>query len=196
MVSLSSRDSKIDAILGYVVLRDAKLTEIMFRSLRKDSKLASYDEWIKSGDFALEMRFFPHAFNCFQMAAEINKDENVLIRLQDTLEKITNVLEFVPIEIKALVDEIRFNNPLDPSKWMAIVNSILKESVNEIAFNKIDLSKQNAIKFALAFAAYVSLRSGAEIDLLNDLLKDFLLSSNQNPNPKLDLRYLCKRWSV
>lgn len=169
----------------------------MFRSLKKDPELASYDEWLKAGDFALEMRFFPHAFNCFQLASSITKDDLVLRRLNDVLDKITNVLEFVPSGIKSQVEEIRLSNPLDPSKWLAMVNSLLKNNLDEIIRETRNHEYIDSLKFTLALAAYCAARSGADIQPINDVLKDFLVDEISLSDHKLDLRsYINKEIKV
>lgn len=159
----------------------------MFRSLHRDHKLASRDEWIKAGDWALEMRFFPHAFACFQLAAETGKHEDVLTRMDKTIDKITNVLEFVPKKLKNPIEDIRLSNPLDPAKWLQINNTILKNSINGL-----DPDELEAARFALSFASYCAIRSGHDdgsIDrVLKDLVDDVDLSNYQSP--KLNLKEL------
>jgi len=162
-------------------MKDDKLTEIMFRSLKRDPNLASFDEWKNAGLWALEMRFFPHALTCFQMAHQLHKtDEIILNQINDTLDRITNVLEFIPVKIKAKVEEIRLNNPLDPARWLAIANSMLKDLTSSMAASKVDAELLSAARFALAFAAYCAARSGVEIEPINSVLKEL--------NPSVDLR--------
>ncbi|MDD9899235.1 MAG: SGNH/GDSL hydrolase family protein [Candidatus Melainabacteria bacterium] len=175
--------------------KDEKLTEIMFKSLAKDPGLASREEWDKAGDWAVEMRFFPHALSCYQMAAEIKKDEPILVKINDTVDKITNVLEFVPERLKAPLEEIRLSNPLDPSKWLAISNSLLKEATE--AMNKGSQPAEDlmeASQFALAFGAYCAVRSGNDIEPINGLLRDLILPVDLNSwqSPKLDLKSIDK----
>lgn len=152
------------------MMKDEKLTEIMFLSLKKDSKQFSYEEWTKAGDFALEMRFFPHALSCYQMAAELNKDEFVLDKINNVLDRITNVLEHVPNVLKEQIEEIRLNNPLDPAKWLGIANGILKKEAVAIIEGKAEPEVKYAAVFALAFAAYCALRSANDIDAINEVL--------------------------
>jgi hypothetical protein len=162
-------------------MKDDKLTEIMFRSLKRDPALATFDEWKNAGLWALDMRFFPHALNCFQMAHQLHKaDEIVLTLINDTLDRITNVLEFIPIKIKAQVEEIRLNNPLDPARWLAIANSILKDLTSSMAVSKVDPELLSSARFALAFSVYCAARSGVEVEPINSVLKEL--------NPTVDLR--------
>jgi lysophospholipase L1-like esterase len=159
-------------------MKDEKLTKIMFRSLQKDASLASFDEWNRAGDFAKEMRFFPHALNCYQRAVELQQDEQVLNKINEMIDKITNVLEHVPEKINPRIEEIRLSNPLDPSKWLAISNSILKELSALLSSGSIKESDLDAAKFALGFTAYTSLRSGNEIGAINEILEDLLEKVN------------------
>ncbi len=176
-------------------MKDDKLTDIMFRSLNKDPKLASFEEWHKAGDWAIEMRFFPHALSCYQMAAELNKDENTLMKISDVVDRITNVLEFVPSLLKAPLEEIRLSNPLDPSKWLAISNSLLKETTAKLSAGKaIEPNLLIASKFALSFGAYCACRSGNEIQPINELLKDLTADVDMRgwTSPKLNLKDLAR----
>ncbi len=170
-------------------MRDDKLTEIMFRSLHKDHKLASRDEWLKAGDWALEMRFFPHAFACFQLAAETGKHEDVLTRLDKTIDKVTNVLEFVPTKLKNHIEDIRLSNPLDPAKWLAINNAIFKNSSGELEAEELEASR-----FALSFASYCAIRSGHDDDGIDQILKDLIpeVDTRGYESPKLDLEAIAK----
>lgn len=174
-------------------MRDDKLTEIMFRSLKKDPRLASFDEWKNAGNWALEMRFFPHALACFQMARELSKqDETILLLISDTLDRITNVLEFIPQKLKAQVEEIRLNNPLDPSKWLAIANSMLKDLTASMGQSKSDAELFSAVRFALAFAGYCASRSGIDIEPINSVLKDLsqAVDTRSYASPKLNISAL------
>lgn len=159
-------------------MKDQKLTEIMLKSLKQDPTLASADDWIKAGDFALEMRFFPHAFNCYRLASQTKKDEVTLTKLSDLLDKITNVLEFVPEKLKADIEEIRFNNPLDPSRWLAIANKQLKELTELMAKHRQDNDLLQAARFALSIAIYTALRSGNDVEPINKVLSSFVEDIN------------------
>lgn len=159
-------------------MRDQKLTEIMLKSLKGDPDLAIADDWIKAGDFALEMRFFPHAFNCYRLASQTKKDDTVLIKLNDLLDKITNVLEFVPEILKADIEEIRLNNPLDPSRWLSIANKHLKELIELIANHRKDPELLQAVRFALSLAIYTALRSGNDVEPINKVLNSFVEDIN------------------
>ncbi len=177
-------------------MKDDKLTEIMFRSLHKDAKLATYDEWHKAGDWACEIRFFPHALSCYQMAAELNKNESTMLKISDVIDRITNVLEFVPARLKAPLEDIRLSNPLDPSKWLAISNSLLKEATTALSSGKAaspDLVA--ASQFALSFGAYCACRSGNEIEPINGLLKDLISEPDLRgwTSPKLNIRELAAK---
>lgn len=175
--------------------KDDKLTEIMFKSLGKDPSKASYEEWDKAGDWAIEMRFFPHALSCYQMAAELKKDEAILSKISDIVDKITNVLEFVPEKLKAPLEEIRLSNPLDPSKWLAISNSLLKEATETMTTgNEPSPELIFASKFALSFGAYCASRSGNEIEPINNLLKDLLSPVDMRgwQSPKLEISKLAE----
>lgn len=175
--------------------KDDKLTEIMFKSLARDPSQASYEEWDKAGDWAIEMRFFPHALSSYQMAAELKKDEYILTKINNTVDKITNVLEFVPQRLVAPLEEIRLSNPLDPSKWLAISNSLLKEATEAINRGaKPGDSLMEAAKFALAFGAYCAVRSGNDIEPINGLLRDLILPVDLRSwqSPKLDLKSIAK----
>jgi lysophospholipase L1-like esterase len=145
-------------------MKDQKLTELMLKSLKKDPQLASADEWDKAGDFAKDMRFFPHAFNCYQLSVKLTPQETVVNKLDDMLDKITNVLAYVPEDIKADIEEFRFNNPLDPAKWLALTNKLLKG----------DQSKRAAIKFSLSMCIYCAIRSGLDVAPMNQALIEFL----------------------
>ncbi len=176
-------------------MKDDKLTAIMFKSLNKDPKLATVDEWRKAGDWAVEMRFFPHALSCYQLAAELNKDENILMKISDVIDRITNVLEFVPPMLKAPLEEIRLSNPLDPSKWLAISNSLLKETTAKLSAGKaIEPDLVISSTFALSFGAYCACRSGNEIQPINELLKDLIAPADMRgwTSPKLNLKELAR----
>ncbi|MBT6842271.1 MAG: SGNH/GDSL hydrolase family protein [Candidatus Melainabacteria bacterium] len=175
--------------------KDDKLTEIMFKSLSKDPSLANFDEWEKAGDWAIEIRFFPHALSCYQMAADLNKTEAVLNKINDIVDKITNVLEFVPELLKAPLEEIRLSNPLDPSKWLAISNSLLTEATKSMTAGKEPSANLiEASRFALGFGAYCASRSGNEIEPINGLLKDLIdpVDMRNWQSPKLDITQLAK----
>jgi lysophospholipase L1-like esterase len=166
-------------------MKDEKLTKIMFRSLQKDASLASFDEWVVAGDFAQEMRFFPHALNCYQRAVELKQDDQILNKINDTIDRITNVLEYVPEKISPKIEDIRLSNPLDPAKWLGIANSTLKELSDLLSNQKVTEADLDAAKFALGFTAYTSLRSGNDIGTINDILSDLLEKVNlSNWNPK------------
>lgn len=167
----------------------------MFRALKKEPNLATFDEWHKAGDWAIELRFFPHALACYQLAAQLHKDDNTLIKISDMIDKITNVLEFVPERLKAPLEEIRLSNPLDPGKWLAISNSLLKEFSAYLSSNKApEAELVEAIKFALSFGAYCATRSGNEIEPINNLLKDFIkdIDLRSYTSPKLNLKAITK----
>ncbi len=171
-------------------MRDEVLTEIMFRSLYKDHKLASYEEWIKAGDYALDIRFFPHALQCFRLASEHRKDDNVLQRLNDTIDKITNVLEFVPAEIKATLEDFRLNNPLDPSRWLKLSAEVLKQYSDQVARGLEAESLLRAAKFTLGFTAYASLRSGIDVEEINSLLRQLESKPSIHRTPSIKLAEL------
>lgn len=159
-------------------MKDEKLTLIMLKSLSKDPHQATYDEWIKAGDFALEIRFFPHAFHCFQNAMELDKNLFIVNKLNDVLDKVTNVLEFVPSQLTSKIQDIRFNNPLDPSKWLQISNDLLKD----------ENSDPEAIKFALSVCAYCTMRSHFNAAPIKDVLGNFKKAEDLEAwlSPKLD----------
>jgi lysophospholipase L1-like esterase len=171
-------------------MKDAKLTEIMLKSLKEDASLASADDWMHAGDFAMEMRFFPHAFKCYRLASHLKKnDEEILNKVSDVLDKITNVLEFLPKPLKNDVEEIRLNNPLDPSKWLAISNKLLKELTIQVGKGIKNDELYHAARFALAFSAYTAIRSGNDIEPINKVLETFneeIELQNYN-SPKLNL---------
>ena len=168
----------------------------MFRSLQKDPSLASFDEWKNAGDFAKDMRFFPHALACYQRALELTpKDEVVLNKTNDMVDRITNVLEFVPERIKPAIEDIRLSNPLDPGKWLVITNNVLKEVSDALAAGEINEPDLDAAKFALAFTAYCSLRSGNDVGPINDVLVDLLEPVNLSTwtPKKIDLKTLAEK---
>lgn len=150
------------------MIRDHKLTSIMLKSLKKDPSLEDYDSWMKGGDFATEMRFFPHAFNCYHNALELNKTQEAAEKLNTILDKITNVLEVLPEELKEDVEEFRLSNPLDPSKWLALANKLLKKET-EFA-EEIDYKKYFAARIALSMCSYCILRSGGDAAAVNQVL--------------------------
>lgn len=176
-------------------MKDEKLTQIMFRSLHKDPSLASFDEWKNAGDFAKDMRFFPHALSCYQRANELKQDEAVLNKINDMVDRITNVLEYVPERIKPIIEDIRLSNPLDPSKWLGITNKVLKEVSDSLAAGNINEPDLDAAKFALAFTAYTSLRSGNDVGPINDVLVDLLEPVNLSGwiPKKIDLKALSSK---
>lgn len=163
----------------------------MFTSLQGDASLFKAEEWLKAGDFATEMRFFPHAFQCFQRSNEAEKSEAALRRISDIVDKITNVLEDIPEKLKHLVEEIRLSNPLDPAKWLGIANIFLKNYSDELSQNKLSPETQEAAKFALAFAIYCAKRSGSDVTEMNKVLKELEGSSGTETQAqdtgKLDL---------
>ena len=173
-------------------MKDEKLTQIMFRSLQKDPSLASFDEWKNAGDFAKDMRFFPHALSCYQRAVELKQDEAVLNKVNDMIDRITNVLEYVPEKIKPAIEDIRLSNPLDPGKWLGITNKILKDISTDLATGTMNERDLDAAKFALAFTAYTSLRSGNDVGPINDVLVDLLEPVNLSSwtPKKIDLKAL------
>lgn len=163
----------------------------MFTSLKGDASLFKADEWLKAGDFACELRFFPHAFQCFQRSNEAEKSEAALRRINDTIDKITNVLEDIPSRLTNLIEEIRLSNPLDPAKWLGIANILLKDYSDELAQNKQNEDTQDAAKFALAFAIYCAKRSGNDVTEMNAVLKDLIQDAPvENSDKKLDLTAL------
>jgi hypothetical protein len=161
----------------------------MFTSLQGDSSLYKAEEWLKAGDFACEMRFFPHAFQCYQRSNEAEKSEAALRRINDTIDKITNVLEDLPSRLTTKVEDIRLSNPLDPAKWLAIANLLLKDFSDELSKNKLSSETSEAAKFALAFAIYCAKRSGNAVTQMNEVLEDLIQESNSNfqNDKKLDL---------
>jgi lysophospholipase L1-like esterase len=144
-------------------MKDSKLTDIMLRSLRKDPKLAAYHEWESAGDFAMEIRFFPHAFNCYYNAMQLERNEAIAEKVNDVLDRITNILEVVPPRIKNQVEDIRLNNPLDPTPWLQMANSLLKSNADP-----------DSVSFTLAFCAYCSMRSGLDVTPINEVLGKLL----------------------
>lgn len=173
-----------------ILVKDEKLTQIMFYSLQKDPNLASFDEWKAAGNFAKDMRFFPHALSCYQRARELKQnDEDTLRKIDDLIDRITNVLEFVPGKIKSRIEDIRLSNPLDPAKWLVITNKLLKELSTSLTDATVNESDLDAAKYALAFTAYCSLRSGNEAGPVNELLVDMLDPVNLSSwtSKKIDL---------
>ncbi len=144
-------------------MKDKKWTELMLKSLSQDPSLASFEDWEKAGDYAAGIRFYPHAFNCYKNAFTLDKTEEIAAKLNVVLDKITNVLEHVPEKLKPLVEEMRLNNPLDPAKWLQVANQLLKEATEDNDFR--------AAKLALAFTSYAILRSGGEVDEINEILE-------------------------
>lgn len=177
-------------LYNIINLKDQKLTEIMFSSLKADSSLFKEEEWLKAGDFAYEIRFFPHAFQCYQRASEINKSEATLRKLNDIVDKITNVLELVPEKLKVDLEEIRLSNPLDPGKWLAIANKFLKEYSDELSQNKVEASSKEAAEFALAFTIYCAKRSGNSITEMNKVLQDLVADKAKFASKKFNLTKL------
>ena len=146
---------------------DLKLTELMFKSLKQDPDLASAAEWEEAGDYASSLRFFPHAFNCYRNSMRLNHSSEALVhKVDDAVDKLTNVLEYVPQAARALVDEIRLNNPLDPSAWLNMVNSLVREGVKP--------ENLEAIKFAFGMTIYCAIRSQLDVTSLNQNLLPFL----------------------
>ena len=158
-------------------MKDFKLTEIMLKSLMKDPSLATYEEWMKAGSYAAQIRFFPHSFNCLQNAFEIDKNEDVADKLNSILDKITNVLEIVPEALKHEIKDIRFNKPLDPAQWLAISNKLLREAAETGDFS--------SARIALAFTIYCSARVGIEVSEMNEILAEIVdKNSSTNLSPK------------
>jgi len=151
------------------MIRDLKLTEIMLKSLKRDPTLATEDQWIKAGDFACEIRFFPHAFHCYHNALDLNKTQEVAEKLNTIVDKITNVLEVLPEELKEDVEEFRLSNPLDPEKWLAISNKLLKRNT-EFA-KEINYDDYAAARLALALCIYCVLRAGGDASPVNHVLE-------------------------
>ena len=137
----------------------------MLKSLKKDPSLATYEEWDKAGDYACEIRFFPHAFSCYQNAFSLNKNQEIAEKLNTILDKVTNVLEIVPETLKENIEEFRLSNPLDPEKWLALANKLLKEEGTKEVF-----ADYSAAKLALAFCCYCSLRSMTNVQPINEIL--------------------------
>lgn len=154
-------------------MKDQTLTNLMLKSLKQDSSLAKFDDWVKAGDYAASIRFFPHAFNCYQNAYNLGKTElndknivsqfeSVAEKLNTVLDKITNVLEIVPDDLAEMIEDIRFNQPLDPNKWLAISNELLRQE------------KFDAGKVALAFTSYCVLRLNGDVAPINEVLSGFI----------------------
>ena len=163
----------------------------MFTSLQGDATAFKAEEWLKAGDFACELRFFPHAFQCYQRSNEAEKSETALRRIDDVLDKITNVLEDIPEKLKHHVEEIRLSNPLDPAKWLGITNILLKEFSDELSQGSVSEETQDAAKFALAFSIYCAKRSGNSINEMNTVLKDLISNEIVTENKKhIDLTAL------
>lgn len=164
----------------------------MFTSLQGDASVYKAAEWLKAGDFACELRFFPHAFQCYQRSNEAEKSETALRRINDTIDKITNVLEDIPERLSHHIEEIRLSNPLDPAKWLGIANILLKEYSDELAQNKLTEQTKEAAKFALAFAIYCAKRSGNSVTEMNTVLKDLVQTDAEasGPDRYLDLTAL------
>ncbi len=166
----------------------------MFSSLHGDKTLFKQAEWMNAGDFATEIRFFPHAFQCYQRANEVEQSETALRKISDVVDKITNVLEEIPEKLKPYVEEIRLSNPLDPAKWLGIANLILKEYSDELSQSNLKEDTQEAAHFALAFAIYCSKRSGNSIADMNSVLKELTQDLGQGePEKKLDLVSLSQK---
>lgn len=144
--------------------KDLKLTKIMLESLKKDPSLHSYEHWNAAGDYACEIRFFPHAFQCYKNAFELNKNQEIAEKLNTILDKVTNVLEVLPDELKEEIEDFRLSNPLDPAKWLAVSNKLLKKATEED-------SSFDAARLALSFCAYCTLRSGQDISPINSVLE-------------------------
>jgi hypothetical protein len=164
----------------------------MFSSLHGDASLFKAEEWLKAGDFACEMRFFPHAFQCYQRSNEAEKSEAALRRINDTIDKITNVLEDIPAKLSNLIEDIRLSNPLDPAKWLGIANILLKDFSDELSQNKLSVATKDAAKFALAFAIYCAKRSGNAVTEMNTVLESLMQDEEQasDNEKKLDLTAL------
>ncbi len=158
------------------MIRDLKLTQIMLQSLKGDPTLHSVDEWVNAGNFAMELRFFPHAFHCYQNGLHLSKNPEIAEKLNDVLDRITNVLEVLPEDLALFVEEFRLNNPLDPEKWLELANKLLKQNA-EFA-KSLDPNSYNSARVALAMTAYCTLRLGEDITPINHVLSQLV--------PKLD----------
>jgi len=170
------------------MLRDLKLTQIMLESLKRDPSLHTDQEWISAGDFAMELRFFPHAFNCYHNALDLSKSQETAEKLNDVLDKITNVLELLPPELALHIDEFRLNNPLDPQKWLELSNKLLKQNTDF----QPDFAAQRykAAAIALAVTAYCCLRLGEDIAPINHVLSQVVEKSDaaNYTSPQLKIR--------
>ncbi len=154
------------------MIRDLRLTEIMLQALKRDPHLATAEEWEAAGDFAIELRFFPHAFNCYHNALDLSKTQEIAEKLNDILDKITDVLEFLPPDLALHIDEFRFNNPLDPEKWLELSNKLLKQST-EFAKN-FQGDAYHSARIALAMTAYCTLRIGENPAPINHVLAQLI----------------------
>ena len=171
------------------MIKDLKLTEIMLKSLAKEPSLASLEDWLKAGDFAMELRFFPHAFHCYHNALELSKTYEIAEKLNTVLDKITNVLEILPPDLAPFVEEFRLNNPLDPAKWLALANKLLKEKT-EFA-NQFQPEHYASARIALAMTVYCSLRIGEDVKAINQLLaelSDPLINTATNQKSNLQTK--------
>ncbi len=158
------------------MLRDLKLTQIMLQSLKRDPTLHTVEDWLHAGDFAMELRFFPHAFNCYHNALDLSKSPEIAEKLNDVLDKITNVLEVLPPDLALFIDEFRLNNPLDPEKWLELANKLLKQNTEfKPAF---DAQRYQSASIALAMTAYCSLRLGEDISSINHVLSQLVEKSD------------------
>ena len=153
-------------------MQDLRLTELMFKSLKQDSNLATAEDWEAAGDYANLIRFFPHAFNCYRNAMQLDQREDLINKVDQTLEKLTNVLEYVPANCKEMVDKFRFDNALDPGEWLQVINTLLKTSTDE--------SNLEAIRFAFGMGIYCALRSGLDVDPMNQNLIPFLEAKEED----------------
>lgn len=154
-------------------MKEIKLTQTMLLSLKEDPSLATFEEWKDAGDYAAQIRFFPHAFKCFHNAFELKKTEEITEKLNDVLDKMTNVLEILPADMKEIVEPIRFNNPLDPSKWLEISNQLLKTAKDKDDKNP-SLEHYKSAKIALAFCVYSALRSANDVEEMNKVLVNLI----------------------
>ncbi len=154
------------------MIRDLKLTQIMLQSLKREPSLYSAEDWVHAGDFAVELRFYPHAFNCYQNALALSKTQEIAEKLNDIVDKVTNVLEVLPTELALHIDEFRLNNPLDPEKWLELSNKLLKQNTEFV--DGFDANRYNSARIALAMTAYCTLRLGEDVTAINHVLSQLI----------------------
>jgi lysophospholipase L1-like esterase len=154
------------------MIRDLKLTQIMLQSLKREPALHTPEDWVSAGDFAIELRFYPHAFHCFQNALELSKTQEIAEKLNDVLDRITNVLEVLPDQLALHIDEFRLNNPLDPEKWLELANKLLKQ--NTSFADSLDPKRYESERLALAMTAYCTMRLGEDIAPINHVLSQLI----------------------